>query len=425
MSVSLLLILIVAAVFAVVLWKLPRSSGSTTQHLPPLPVQPAATSNASAAAQPHHSASPARPTVSAPPSDGALSAGSTGPSDSAPAADSATPSDSDPLSASAQVIAALAEPVPQVLSDFVWAVESTLPEMHRNALMTIIGGIPRPPMSLQKLLSLDFAERASAVQLSDLVMGEPLITSKVLARVNATFYGLHQPVDSIEPAVALLGMDTVRNICLQYMLAQAFKPELTSSQQSFDAIWRASSLASELALRLSKALDLPDQGALATKVVMVFVGHLATASLLPHNAIDEWLVLDRLHRAQREQEVIGLSAGEIGAMVLRKWGLPETLVSDVVDTSRVLVTPASAIEDAQRLPRLGLAYLCVELGERLALGQLSSLADFDLGGNASADNYYLRGYLTDPLLAGLPKVLHMQSLETAVQQMLGKGGKVQ
>ena len=321
---------------------------------------------------------------------------------------------------SARASALLAEPVPQVLSDFVWAFESTLPKMHRNALMTIIGGIPRPPLSLQKLLSPDFFERANAAELSELVMGEPLIAAKVLARVNAPFYGLYQPVNSIEPAVALLGMDTVRNICLQYMLAQAFKPELTSSQQSFDAIWRASAMASELALRLAKALDLAEPGALATKVVMVFVGHLAMASLLPHNAVDEWLVLDRLHRAQREQEVVGLSAGEVCALVLRAWELPQALVDDVADTSRVLVTPAYAVADAPRVPRLALAYLCVGLGERLALGQLASLSDFDLWGHAGADAYHLRSYLVHPALAALPEVLRSAPLEAAVQQMLGK-----
>lgn len=398
MSVLQLLILIAAAVVAVVLWKLPRSPGGTASTLPPPPAPepPAA-----------HSRAPVAPPAPA-------AAPESGPAAEEPAA-------ADPLSARAS--AALAEPVPQVLGDFVWTVESALPEMHRKALMTIIGRIPRPPLALQKLLSPDFFERSGAADLSDLVMAEPLIAAKVLARVNATFYGLHQSVNSIEPAVTLLGMDTVRNICLQYMLAQAFKPELTSSQQSFDAIWRASSMASELVLRLGKALDLPEQGALATKVVMVFVGHLATASLLPHNAIGDWLVLDRLHRARREQEVIGLSAGEIGALVLRMWELPQPLVSDVADTSRVLVTPASAIAEPERVPRLGLAYLCVALGERLALGQLKSLADFDLWGHASPDNHYLRTYLTDPSLAGLPEALRAPALETVVQQMLGKGDR--
>ncbi|MDD2712687.1 MAG: HDOD domain-containing protein [Simplicispira sp.] len=418
MSVSLLLILVAAAVVALVLWKLPRPADSTQSSLSPAPAplpvpeQAAAPSSAPGVVPPHDDAPPTADALqpdSVPPAQGSA------PGEGIPATETESPW------LSARASSALAEPVPQVLGDFVWTLESALPQMHRGALMSVMGRIPRPPLSLQKLLSPDFLERANAAELSELVMGEPLIAAKVLSRVNAMFYGLPQPVNSLEPAVSLLGMDTVRNICLQYMLAQAFKPELTASQPSFDAIWRASTLATELALRLAKVLDFPDQGALATKVVMVFVGHLATASLLPHNAIDEWLVLDRLHRAQREQEVIGLSSGEIGAMMLRMWQLPPALVNDVWDTSRVLVTPASAVADARRVSRLGLAYLCVGLGERLALGQLASLADFDLWGYAGPESYYLRSYLTTPALADLPEALRAAPLDAAIQSMLGTG----
>ncbi|MBY0454225.1 MAG: HDOD domain-containing protein [Burkholderiaceae bacterium] len=309
--------------------------------------------------------------------------------------------------------------MPVELSMFHWMRSRDLASTRRHGLMAAIKGIPRPPQSLQQLLSPGFFSRASLPELSELVMAEPLIAAKILAAVNAPFYGLHQPVTSIEPAVTMLGMDTVRSICLQYMLAQAFKPELAASQQSFDAIWRASAIASELAVRLGKSLNLPDQGGIATKVVLVFVGHLAAASLMPHNAVNEWLVLDRLRRAQLEQEVMGLPAGEIGGLLLRLWKLPASLVRDVSATSRVLVTPVAEAEPDQ-VPRLGLSYLCVRLGERLALGQLVSLESYDTAADISADTFYLREYLEHPALIHLNDTLRSTELRAAVQQMMGK-----
>jgi hypothetical protein len=95
-----------------------------------------------------------------------------------------------------------------------------------------------------------------SADLSELVMGEPLIAAKVLATVNGAFYGLHKPVTSIGQAVTFLGINTVRSICLQYMLAEAFKPKLAEAQQAFDRIWKASAVASEMAVRLGKALRL-------------------------------------------------------------------------------------------------------------------------------------------------------------------------
>ena len=312
------------------------------------------------------------------------------------------------------------EEVPEAIQSFTWLQEHDLPDTRRDALMSVIGGIPCPPQSLHQLLAPDFFERIGPAELTELLRGEPLIAAKVLATVNAPFYGLSHPVTSIEHAVAFLGMETVRNICVQYLLAQAFKPELSSSQRSFDTIWRASSMASELALRLGKALNLPDYGSLATKVVLAFVGHLAAAALLPRNAVDEWLMRSRMERAQMEQEVIGLSAGEVGTLVLRLWALPGELVNDVSDASRVLVTPASAV-DPKSLPYSALIYLCVGLGERLALGDMFSLAGYDPEDDRSDENHYLRGYLQAPALADLNKVLDSPELALVVQQMRGAG----
>lgn len=309
---------------------------------------------------------------------------------------------------------------PEAINTFAWMHESDLPEAERGELMEAIGRMPCPPQSLRQLLAPDFMDRIGPVELADLLHGEPLIAAKVLATVNASFYGLSTPVHNIEHAVAFLGMETVRNICVQYLMAQAFKPELTASQHSFDSIWRASSIASELALRLGKALGLPDYGSLATKVVLAFVGHLATAAMLPREVVNQWLLRGRMERAQMEQEEIGLSAGEIGPMVLRLWGLPETLVNDVAHSSQVLVTPASTF-DPESVPYLALIYLCVGLGERLALGDMFALAGYDLTEDRAHENHHLHAYLEHPALAGLSEALNSPALVEMVQQMRGGG----
>ena len=131
-------------------------------------------------------------------------------------------------------------PLPAELASFVWKREAELEPARRDTLLAAVRGIPRPPRSMQQLLSPEFLASASSADLSELVMGEPLIAAKVLATVNGTFYGLQKPVTSIGQAVTFLGINTVRSICLQYMLAEAFKPGLASSQKVFDSIWKAS-----------------------------------------------------------------------------------------------------------------------------------------------------------------------------------------
>jgi hypothetical protein len=202
------------------------------------------------------------------------------------------------------------------------------------------------------------------------------------------------------------------------MLAEAFKPSLATSQRAFDGIWRASAIASELCVRLCKALNLPDQGALSTQVVLGFVGHLSAASLLPPKALDDWLNLGRLDRARREQASMSLSAGEVGGLLMDAWGLPEALVSQVRAIDRVLVTPPSADPTAES-PRLALCYLCARLGERLATGQISTLKGYDPLLDVGADTFYLNQHLRNPMLRQLPAALASVEVQEAVEQMLG------
>ncbi len=330
---------------------------------------------------------------------------------------STTPASAAPAPAPAP---AAAQPLPTELATFAWVREAELDPERRDTLLAAIRGIPRPPRSMQQLLSPEFLANASSADLSELVMSEPLIAAKVLATVNGAFYGLHKPVTSIGQAVTFLGINTVRSICLQYMLAEAFKPKLAEAQQAFDRIWKASAIASEMAVRLGKALHLPDQSSLATQVVLGFVGQLATASLIPPTGLAQWLGRDRLERARIEQELLGLSASEVGAVLMTSWALPESLVADVADSGRLLVTEPGRIDPA-RLPRLALAYLCARLGERLALGQLASLSDYYPQDDASVDTHHLRAALAHPALAAkLDAALQAPELQAAVQQMTGR-----
>ena len=82
-------------------------------------------------------------------------------------------------------------------------------------------------------------------------------------------------------------------------------------------------------MRLAKALNLPDQGGIATQVVLGFVGQLATASLIPAAGLPQWLSRQPPGSAPAsKQDLLGLSASEIGGLLMKGWELPPTLIAD-------------------------------------------------------------------------------------------------
>ena len=305
---------------------------------------------------------------------------------------------------------------PEELAAFRFLGSDSLSAGRRDALTEDLRRLPRPPLSLYKLVSPELLDSATSSQISDLITSEALIAAQVLARVNSPFYGLRRPVVSIGQAITFLGLNSVRGICLQYMLEASVRTSSPERQKVFDMVSSASALAGELCFKLAQRLELPAQGSLVTQVVLSFLGHLATAALLPPDSILWSPGKGLLERASAEQLRLGLSATEIGSLLMQEWGLPASLIAEVAGIDRMLVTPVDQIEQGPSA-RLALCYFCARLGERLALGGVSDLAAFDLGADASIDFFYLRGHLDSPRLARLAEFLQSTELIKSVHQM--------
>lgn len=300
------------------------------------------------------------------------------------------------------VVQAVQAELPEVLRTFGWVAAEALTPQRRQELLVRLEAIPRPPHALHRLLSHEFLASATSVELGEVIKGEPLIAAKVLAAVNSPQYGLQKTVASIGQAVTFLGLNTVRGLCLQYMLDASFKAKSPEQQRVFDRLWQTSAVASQTCARLVQQLGWADQGVLVTQVVLYFLGQLAVAALLPESVAVALRAQGLTERLQSEQMHLGVSAAEIGALLMRAWGLPETVIADVRDIDRVMDRPAEMF-DGLRGPRLALCYLCARLAEDEAAG----LYETDLQGLLSAGRpefFHFAGHLNNPALARLPQV---------------------
>ena len=328
-----------------------------------------------------------------------------------PVASSRTPS------ATAQSAPGTTATLPPALAAYRPVKAQALTPERRQAIVEVFRHVPRPPRLLDNLLSPDFVGRASSSELADLIVAEPLISARLLATINSPLYGLRTPVASIDQAVTLLGLNTVRSICLQYLLIASFKADSPQRQALLDGTWQASALASELTQQLAQRLGLPEPGALVSAVVLSFLGRLATAATMPRGLLAAIPTQGLLARAQAEQDKLGLAASEIGRLLMNDWGLPTNLADDAAQIDAVMVTPFAAMEPV-RASRLAVCYLCARLGERLASGELDRLSSVDPLLDRSPEFHHLQGYLAHPTLASLTEQLQSPALGAAMQKML-------
>jgi HD-like signal output (HDOD) protein len=281
----------------------------------------------------------------------------------------------------------------------------SLSDAQRAPLLRDLQQLPRPPRALQQLVSPEFLARASSNELADLVMTEPVVAARVLAAVNAPAYGLHRAVSSVGQAITFLGLNSVRNLCLQHLLREGITTTDRVLQQEFDVLWRASAIASELCLTLAKRLELPDAAGMSTQLVLHFIGRLGAASMLraqPGAASAAPMPTATQERALAEQQRLGLSSGELGALLLQDWNLPPAVVAGTRDIARVPFLLPPAPESAGRAV---LCALCASLAERLARRELTAVQDYAFERDTHPDRQWLRPLLAAPLQQSIGEAL--------------------
>ncbi len=306
--------------------------------------------------------------------------------------------------------------LPATLKALRLARHSELPSAQADALATRLQTIPRPPHALDKLVSAQFLAQATSAELNDLMVGEPQIAAKVLAAVNSPLYGLQKPLGNIGQAATYLGMNSVRSICMQYMLDASFKPTSPEVKVCYEQVWNASALSSALCFKLAQLLKLPDPGGMVTQIVLSTLGPLASYALLDSETVLRLSGMGAIERAKAEQEALGLCAGEIGGLLLQSWKLPPSLIEDVCDIDRILSQPPSCAADA-RQARLGLCYLCKAIGDRMVSGALADLRQFDVGHMEDVALFHLADYLHNFRLERLPEFLHFPEVLATADQM--------
>ncbi len=306
--------------------------------------------------------------------------------------------------------------LPAELQSFQRLQANDLDPARRAELLQRLGQIPRPPKSLQRLVSPDFVQTATSLELSELVLGEPQVAAKVLATVNSPLYGLSRPVVSLGQGITFLGLNTVRGICVRYMLDHAFPVSDPVVKQALDRMWNASALASELTLRLAPRLGLPDAGALVTQVVLSYLGHQAALSLLTPPQVQELRGLDLLTRTQQEQTWLGLGGAELGRLLMQAWELPDSIVNAVTAVDGWLAQPSA--ENNASVTGTALCYLCSRLGEKLAFGDWADLASHPLAEDDSIDLLVVKHQLLTTHGERLNEALAAPELQQALQPML-------
>ncbi|EGF31033.1 HDIG domain protein [Oxalobacteraceae bacterium IMCC9480] len=185
-----------------------------------------------------------------------------------------------------------------------------------------------PALVLELMATLEQAN-ISIGQLADKIMLDQALAARTLRLANSPFYGMTARVVTIEQAITILGMSTVRMLVTAVSMTTAFGRD---GDAAFDAdrFWRKAIATAICAKNLAPLFDrIPATAFVAG--LLHGIGELVIATRCPddHAAILAYrTAMDCLQR-DAELAVLGFQQSAVGAALLQHWRFPPAIISAV------------------------------------------------------------------------------------------------
>ncbi len=192
-------------------------------------------------------------------------------------------------------------------------------------------------------------ENASINELAAIISYDPALTAKMLKVANSSFYSCQHKVDSIERAVSVLGLKSIKDIALSFTIVKGFKKN-TVDRFDHELFWKRSITAAVSAEMIASALKMNRNDIFVTSLLMdigVLVMYLSKpAEYL--SVIDEKLV-SHVSTVESERAVFQFDHQELGSEILKEWELPENIYMPIAFHHRITDCPQEYLPAAEVL----------------------------------------------------------------------------
>ena len=192
-------------------------------------------------------------------------------------------------------------------------------------LLTNITKFPSPPGIVFRLMESIRKDEFSFTEIAGIIKSDPALTTKVLTMVNSSFYSLATKVTNIERALAIMGVNAVKNIALSFMLVSTFKSENESSFD-FNYFWRRAITAAVSAELLTSRFNVRNDDTFVIALLQdigVFV--IYSSNPKDYSQLLEEKITRNLRLEVMEDKTFGFNHQDVGSELLQMWGLPENI----------------------------------------------------------------------------------------------------
>ncbi len=201
--------------------------------------------------------------------------------------------------------------------------------------------LPTLPVILGQLNKMLDNPFTSNKKISELVMKDQAMVTKVLKLSNSAMYSKRQEITSLSNAITFLGTQIIRNLILQISLVRMFDikdddiPDFRS-----DTFWEHSLGVAYFTEIIVKKLSLPANDSYYVGGLLHDVGKLLVYQFYPQEfrKIVKKQIQDGIIDYEAEEEILGVTHAEIGTFMAENWSFKREIMESIKDHHKALST---------------------------------------------------------------------------------------
>jgi len=172
--------------------------------------------------------------------------------------------------------------------------------------------------------------RYTADDMGKVIAKDPGLSLRLLKIVNSSFYGFQARIDTVSRAITIVGIEDLRNLVLATSVIDKFN-NIPAEVVDMTDFWLRSIHCGLIAKLLAKESSVLHSERLFLTGLLHDLGSLVMYSKIPDKALEVLLAADYDKRliGGFEQEIIGFTHADVGAALIKSWGLPESLYEAV------------------------------------------------------------------------------------------------
>jgi len=216
--------------------------------------------------------------------------------------------------------------------------------MTANELVAKVKNLPPISQAALQLVNLLDEPAVSNEDVVQVLKYDNVLTAKLLRACNSPYFGLEEPVSSVDQAVLILGHHQILHIVLTLAFGGAMAVPLTGYAVESNELWRHSLTSATAAEYLvNNGIEMNVDPHVAFTVGLLHdIGKLVLGQVLTpeHQTNIRALIEDRRNsRWEAEKVVLGTDHAEVGGALLRAWNLPEDIIEGVTNHHHPMVDP--------------------------------------------------------------------------------------